>query len=130
MNKPYNQFELPGFINISILVIWMCSLIIIVYFSLQPSMAITAQSRYLDKIFHLLSYLWLAMLLMFYLRTNRSFLLVPVLLILLGIALEILQSYIPGRFYSVPDMISNSLGVVAGALLGKKIKSLLAKAIS
>jgi len=130
MNRPYNQFELPGAINISILVIWMCSLIVIIYFSLQPSMAITTPSRYLDKIFHLLSYLWLAMLLALYFRTRKSFLLVPVLLILLGIALEIIQSYIPGRFFSVPDMISNSLGVVAGALLGKKIKSLLAKAIS
>ncbi|MFW6415748.1 MAG: VanZ family protein [Thermodesulfobacteriota bacterium] len=128
MNRSSNQFQLPGLVNKSIFTIWICSLAVIVFFSLEPSL--TTQTRHLDKAIHLLSYLWLAMLLMICLRSNKWLLLAPVSLIVLGIGLEIIQAYIPGRFFSVPDMISNSLGVVAGALLGRKIKSLLARVLA
>ena len=128
--KNYTKTVLPTGIYKSILTVWVCSLLIIIYTSLQPLPEFTYQTRYMDKLLHALSYLWLAMLLFICLKTNKINLLVIISLILMGVALEIIQSYIPGRLFSIYDMIANTLGVLAGAFLGRKIKNLLASASS
>ena len=128
--KNPRQNELPGFVNTSIITVWLFSLLLIVYYSLQPLPEIANQTRYLDKIVHMFSYLWLAILLFIYLKNSKMNLLIVLFLIFMGIALEIFQSYIPGRIFSVPDIIANILGVLAGVLLGKKIKYLLASTFS
>ncbi len=40
-----------------------------------------------------------------------------------GIGLEYAQDFVPGRFFSVADMVANGTGVVLGMALGKYFKS-------
>jgi VanZ family protein len=48
-----------------------------------------------------------------------------VMMILLGTGLEFLQMSIPGRFFSVSDMLANVFGAVSGLFLGRHLKSYL-----
>lgn len=74
-----------------------------------------------DLLTNLLVYVPFGMLLALRLRQGRRWVGVVLLCLLSGtmlsVALEVLQAYIPGRTPSVLDIILNSLGSLAGALL-------------
>ena len=69
--------------------------------------------------FHVLAYLWLSVLPFFIIERIRVASAVALLMILLGIALEFGQTLVPGRFFSVWDIIANSSGVALGVLSGR-----------
>jgi VanZ family protein len=74
---------------------------------------------HLDKILHGLSYLALGF--WFHQLESKKEVLIFVILICLGIALEILQPIVSNRFFDYWDILANSSGVFVGVLLSKKI---------
>lgn len=98
---------------------WFISMILVGYLSLTPYIDIPCPFSGTDKIVHLLGYAWLAILPFFaFAKTGTAFtgafLMVP-----LGIGLEFAQRYVPGREFSIPDMMANSAGVVSGIVLAR-----------
>ena len=69
--------------------------------------------------FHALAYLWLSVLPFFSIERIKVASAVALLMILLGIGLEFAQTLVPGRFFSVWDIIANSCGVALGVLCGR-----------
>jgi len=106
-------------------ILWIFSVILVVFLSLSPKMHVTLEFRESDKIAHFIAYLWLAVLPFIAFSPpaalRRALLMVP-----LGIVLEFAQTVVPGRFFSFGDMLANFLGVVLGiwisGVVRKKLK--------
>ena len=99
----------------------------IFYLSLTPNETLTVGN---DKISHFIAYGCLMLnigLLVFPIK--RKGLIGALLAILIGIIIELLQYFVPGRYMSIEDVYANSLGVLLGLililLLGKWIQRLL-----
>jgi VanZ family protein len=102
---------------------------IVVYLSLKPKSA-PQLIEVNDKLGHTLAYFALMSngLLAFPSRDKKW---LAVLIFLLGLVIEILQGFIPGRFSSFYDLLANGTGIIIGWLFvlifGKTILSLLRK---
>ena len=74
------------------------------------------------KVFHSLGYLWLAVIPFFGFERFKTALVGAFSMFLLGIGLEYVQNFVPGRLFSVADMIANSIGVILGISFGLYLK--------
>ncbi|MDD3883674.1 MAG: VanZ family protein [Gallionella sp.] len=87
---------------------------VVIFISLTPNPPEPVRFWNADKLEHALAYgllmLWFAQI---YLQ-HTSRLLAAGLLILLGVSLEILQSFTGYRFFEVADMVANTTGVLLG----------------
>ena len=91
---------------------------LVIYLSLTSSPVDTGLSfPYQDKVFHAFAYFalmaWFAQI--YHGRFQRN--LIAVMLVIMGVMLEYLQSFDPNRFYEYADMFANSTGVVLGFLV-------------
>jgi len=91
---------------------------LVIYLSLTSSPVETGLSfPYQDKVFHAFAYFvlmtWFAQI--YHGRFQRN--VIAVMLVIMGVMLEYLQSFDPNRFYEYADMFANSTGVVLGLLV-------------
>jgi VanZ family protein len=105
-----------------ILIIWFISIGAIIYLSIIPKIELPFGFKWDDKIHHFLAYLWLSVLPLIGFRRLKLGLTGAALMIPLGIGLEVAQNFIPGRFFSIFDMTINTIGVLSGIFLVKKLK--------
>lgn len=110
------------FIQRSILLVWIVSVAMVIYLSLYPSLEIPYDFIDADKIVHLMAYLWLAALPYFAFQVPKTALAGALCMVPLGIGLEIAQHYVPGRCFSVADLVANCLGVMMGIWLARSAK--------
>ena len=103
----------------TILALWATSVAMVIGLSLYPKLELPYEFNNADKIAHLLAYLWLSALPFFAFRTIRAALAGAWGMVPLGIGLEFAQSYVPGRSFSVADMIADCLGVALGIWLAR-----------
>ena len=96
-----------------------CALVaLVIYLSLTSNPVDTGLSfPYEDKVFHAFAYFvlmsWFAQIYHTSLQRN----LIAVMLVILGVTLEYLQSFDPNRYYEYADMLANTAGVVLGYLV-------------
>ena len=98
---------------------WILSIASISYLSLLPRFEVPLTFVWDDKVYHTLAYLWLSVLPFFSIERIKMASVAAFLMILLGIGLEFAQTLVPGRVFSVWDIIANSCGVVLGVLCGR-----------
>ena len=79
----------------------------------HPSVRIQAQ-----KVLHFCAYTWLALLALLAIRRRSLAVLAALSIILLGVALEFGQKWVPGRDFEVRDMFINGFGVLTGIAIG------------
>jgi VanZ family protein len=72
-----------------------------------------------DKLGHLLAYLWLALLPTLVVKSPKRMILLSLGMVFLGIILEIGQTHVPGRMFSLADMSANAAGAFLGFNMGK-----------
>ncbi len=101
---------------------WFLSIILVSYLSLTPRLEIPCPFTGVDKVGHFLAYAWLAILPFLGFERTRTAFTGAFLMIPLGIGLEFAQRHVPGRDFSVADMIADSAGVALGMFLVKHIK--------
>jgi len=116
--------SLQPHIRRSILVIWIASVLTVVYLSLSPRIEFPYDFDNADKVYHMLAYLWLAALPFFAFVHSKEALVATLSMIPLGIGLEIGQYFVPGRLFSLADMAANCLGVILGIWLARFAKRL------
>lgn len=105
--------------------IWGLMVIAVVVASLLPQEQIPVKITFSDKIVHFLSYFILSFFALLSSRQKHSLLSILALQVLIGIGVEVAQSFVPGRTPELLDILANSLGVILGALvyfLYRKIK--------
>ena len=100
------------------LVIGYALVALVVFLSLTSSPVDTGLNfPYEDKLYHVLAYftlmVWFAQI--YHDRLKRN--LIALMLVLLGVALEYLQSFDPNRYSEFADMVANSTGVLLGLML-------------
>ena len=71
-----------------------------------------------QKVLHFCAYTWLALLALLAIRLRSLAVLAALSIILLGVALEFGQKWVPGRDFEVRDMFINGFGVLAGIAIG------------
>ncbi|EFK11052.1 VanZ-like protein [delta proteobacterium NaphS2] len=91
----------------------------VIWLSLTPGLDLPCDFVNADKVYHMLAYLWLSALPFFAFSRSGGALTAALAMIFLGIGLEFVQAYVPGRSFSVADMAANSLGVILGIWLGR-----------
>jgi len=98
-------------------VVWLFSIVLVGWLSLTPRIEIPYQFSGADKLAHCLTYAWLAILPFFAFARMRAALAEALLMVPLGIGLEFAQRHVPGRDFSVADMIADSVGVALGIII-------------
>ena len=119
-----------GFISRVILFVWLISFGLVCYLSLKPSIEFPVDFEGADLLYHALSYLWLGFLASFIFQTKRQYIASLFFLILLGISLEFGQLFVPGRNFSIMDMIANGSGTIFGLGCGLQLRSRFFKIVS
>jgi VanZ family protein len=109
-------------LQILILIIWAGSVCTVIFLSLVPKVEFPVDFWNADKLYHLIAYCWLSILPLAGYSERKTALKLSVSMIFLGILLEIAQFYIPGRTFSVADIIMNTIGVILGVFIGKRIE--------
>ena len=104
-----------------ILILWGVSIGAVVFLSLVPRVELPVDFWNADKLYHCAAYGWLALLPVIGFAVRRTALYAALSAILLGILLEVGQYFVPGRMFSVPDILANMLGVILGIFLGRFI---------
>jgi VanZ family protein len=105
-----------------ILALWIASVATVIYLSLTPRIEFPYDFNNADKVYHMLAYLWLAVLPFFAFPSPKAALAGTIGMIPLGAGLEIAQYYVPGRSFSLADMAANALGVFLGIWLARYAK--------
>ena len=103
--------------------IWIISIAFVAYVTLYPQLDLPVDFRGADKVYHFLAYLWLAAIPFLGFQRVKIALACALFMLPFGIALEYAQGFVLGRFFSVPDMIANGVGVILGLSLGRYAKS-------
>ena len=114
-----NGCSFPRFV----IMVWILSIGTVSYLSLIPQTEFLCYFRWSDKLYHFLAYVWLSALPFFGFAGTKKALKWSLLMILLGIGLEFAQSFVPGRLFSIWDMVANSLGASTGILGGMHIRT-------
>ncbi|MFC0351171.1 VanZ family protein [Undibacterium danionis] len=65
-----------------------------------------------DKFLHFLAYAWLSLIIVSFIKDFKDLLLWQFGLLVIGIAIEGIQHFIPGRQFCWRDILANSAGIV------------------
>ena len=109
MSKKYSSLKLFLFFSFAVI------LTVITLLSLLPPKS-TINLGNQDKISHYIAYFFLTINALI-ITQKRKYILAILLVILYGIIIEGLQSFVPGRFPSYNDVIANSLGTLSGLII-------------
>lgn len=70
-----------------------------------------------DKLAHFTAFFVLSILLLFAYKFTKPFFITSLLMALFGIAIEVLQIYVPYRTFDVHDFLADMLGVMTALIL-------------
>jgi VanZ family protein len=107
---------------ILISIIWAVSVCSVIFLSLVPKVEFPVEFWNADKLYHFIAYCWLSILPIVGYSDRKFALKASLSMILLGILLETAQFYIPGRTFSVADIIMNTFGVIVGVFIGNRVE--------
>ena len=99
---------------------------IVIALSLIPT-PVSGTGMYSDKIAHLLAYMLMSVLAFLSVSTINKRIYLFILIICIGLTLEVLQNFIPGRQFAVLDILANFIGLLLGYVLGWIAYSLIFK---
>lgn len=102
--------------------LWVLSMSLVAWLSLTPRIEVPLHFSGADKVAHCLAYAWLAILPFFGCGRMRSAFTGSLLMVPLGMGLEFAQNYVPGRDFSVLDMVANTTGVALGIFAALCVK--------
>ena len=102
---------------------WLVGLGLLVIGSLLPgsSPAIRWLSGVSDKVLHFAAYGVLATLAWVGAENRREALRSVLIMVALGVGLDCLQHFIPGRGFELGDVLADNLGLLCGALCGVRL---------
>jgi VanZ family protein len=100
--------------------VWLAWGGLIVVLSVLPNSVVLPSVSISDKILHAMFYIPMTLIpaVTFKRRQSDSLIKIGLVVFLMGVLLEIIQRYVPGRYFSYADMIANAAGLTAGVLLG------------
>lgn len=103
-------------------VIWVASIGVVAYLSLYSDVDFLLDIKNIDKVYHALAYLWLAVIPFVGFQRFKLSLVGALLMIPFGISIEYAQGFVDGRIFSLSDMVANVMGVTLGVILGGYLK--------
>ena len=109
------------------LALWIVGVLGTTTFSLLPKFAPPGEYG-LDKLIHATTYATLALLAHLAFQKRKNALAAALFAIPLGCAIEVAQSFVPGRYGDIWDAAANRAGAVLGIALGVSCRRLVAAA--
>ena len=104
-----------------ITIFWWCALVAVTIASLLPNMGPPTTPFFeigLDKFIHLATYLALAAVPAAFFRSGSPLAGSIFLVAALSVGIELAQNLVPGRLFSLGDVVANLLGAFLGAMTG------------
>jgi VanZ family protein len=95
-------------------VLFLCAVAAIFWAALQPALAPSGENQ-MDKLAHVAAFGFMASLGWVACSRLGSRAVVLLGLVCLGVAIEVAQGFVPGRYSSRMDILANLLGIGAGA---------------
>lgn len=113
--------------NIKI-VFWILAIVVLVLSSMPGSVSHNYSILHLDKLAHFGTFFVLSILLLFAYKFSKPFFTTALVMALFGLAIEILQLYVPRRVFSMNDITADLLGIMLALIVyriyrGKYISS-------
>jgi len=102
-------------------VVFILYAVFIAFVSLRPMNSATLEPW--DKVFHLILYGVFSLLGYRASKEPKQFLYICIGIVIYSGLMEVGQSFMPGRVMSVYDLLANTIGVVLGAAIAKKVFS-------
>jgi len=102
-------------------VVFILYAVFIAFVSLRPMNSATLEPW--DKVFHLILYGVFAVLGYRASKKPKQFLYICIAIVIYSGLMEVAQSFMPGRVMSAYDLLANTIGVVLGAVIAKKVLS-------
>ena len=96
---------------------WFVLVLVVIFLSLLPQDRIFVETPFSDKADHFIAYFGLIFVALLSSAHKRPIWMILLGHIILGIGIEYVQSFVPGRYPEFLDVIANSLGVLGGALV-------------
>ena len=96
-------------------------LLIMTFFSFKTQAALI-QISISDKVIHFFAYAIMTLWLHLLFSSKNIFFKSIILLFIYGLIIEFVQYFIPGRSFSIMDVVANFLGIFCVCYVGKKIK--------
>jgi VanZ family protein len=119
MNKSPTELDVRrGFVNSLVFVFYA---VLVAFVSLRPMSGATIEPW--DKVLHLVIYAVFAVLGYQALKEGRRYFYVCLGIIAYSALIEVGQSYMPGRVMSGYDFLANTVGVVFGAVVVRRVRS-------
>ena len=119
MNKIPTELDVRrGLVNSLVLVFYA---VLVAFSSLRPMSGATIEPW--DKVLHFVVYAVFAVLGYQVIKEGRRYFYVCLGIIVYGALIEVAQSYMPGRVMSGYDFLANTVGVVFGALVVRRVRS-------
>ena len=118
-----NKINFQQQFSFVIVFVWIISIGMVSYLSLTPRIEFPLEFWSADKVYHAISYLWLSFLPFFVFERVKMALAGALSVTILGFGLEFFQAFVPGRFFSIADMIANSSGATIGIFFGRYLRS-------
>jgi VanZ family protein len=91
------------------------------FVSLRPMNSVTLEPW--DKVFHLILYSVFAVLGYRVSKEPKQFIYICIGIVIYSGLMEVAQSFMPGRVMSAYDLLANTIGVLLGAVIVKKMFS-------
>jgi len=106
-------------------VLWIVAWVVVGWLMLTPASPDLPPVH--DKFAHFAAYLVLSSLPLSFCTGQRGLALVAALTLLLGVAIEYAQSFVPGRSFELADIAANSVGALTGYALAAMLLLLAAR---
>ncbi|QEN04867.1 hypothetical protein EW093_09170 [Thiospirochaeta perfilievii] len=104
--------------------------IAILYLSLKTPSGKPPIINNIDKLYHFIAYGTLGFTICFSILNKRISYVILVFSLIFGLTIEYIQGTLPYRDMSIADGISNTLGLISGTILYKRLEGLLRKYLS
>lgn len=121
MNMPFTPLSIKQAERLSIVFLSVYGGLIL-WLSLRAGSGNPQDIPHIDKLAHFCAYLGYALLAVLWVRTKKDLLGLFLLLFALGVAVELLQDFVPNRDRSILDILANSAGALVGAFLSFKLR--------
>ncbi|MEE8370545.1 MAG: VanZ family protein [Sphingomonadales bacterium] len=95
--------------------VWVLGVAVLLLISLLPKEVLDLEHPFSDKVLHFLAYLAVTLPGALAASSPKRMVLVGLGMVVLGLIIEVLQGYIPGRYPELLDGLANLLGVLTGA---------------
>ncbi len=102
---------------------WISAIVVLILSSMPGTLNYSIHN--FDKLAHILTFFSLSILLLFAYKFGKPFFTTALVMALFGLAIEVLQRYVPNRVFSMADFAADLLGIALALILFRMLDDII-----